>query len=285
MKLVIVAESAVTKNMVRNAFQQTTLEDAHVSIRTPAEGPGKDLDGDTIVLIDWDMDVQTTTRLLDDVKQAGPEVAVILLCPKPGERSAQAALRGRAGSLLRKPFDPEALLQAIQSAQEEPRKRAPSVKVAFMNAFIVAARNVFSTMCGMEIERKHLYVKEDHQMLGDVSGVMGLSGEAVGCVVISLPTSLACQIVARMVGEEPGTELNEDVRDGVGEIINMIAGQAKASLVSTSYHFMISLPSVVCGKGHEISHKKGTPNIVVLFEAAGQTFAIQVCLAPQRDAG
>ena len=70
------------------------------------------------------------------------------------------------------------------------------------------------------------------------------------------------------------------VCDGVGEIINMIAGQAKAMLVKTKYHFTISIPSVISGHGHEISHKKGTPNIVVLFEADGTPFALQVCLAP-----
>jgi chemotaxis protein CheX len=74
-------------------------------------------------------------------------------------------------------------------------------------------------------------------------------------------------------------ELNADVCDGVGEIINMIAGQAKSLLAKTKYRFNISIPSVVSGIDHEITHKKGTPNIVVLFDANGEEFALQVCLA------
>jgi chemotaxis protein CheX len=113
---------------------------------------------------------------------------------------------------------------------------------------------------------------------------MGLSGAASGSVVISLPSKLAIEIVGAMLGDDMGNTLTPEVGDGVGEIINMIAGQAKASLTKTKYHFQISIPTVVMGQGHEITHRQGTPNIVVLFTTeAGDDFAIQVCLSPEGE--
>ncbi len=135
-------------------------------------------------------------------------------------------------------------------------------------------------MCQVEIQRKKIFLKDDYKMMGDISGVMELNGAASGSVVVSMPSRLACLVVGNMLGEPPAEELTQDVRDAVGEIINMISGQAKASLVKTKYHFTISIPSVVTGPGHEIAHQKGTPNIVVLFEGSGFDFALQVCLAP-----
>ena len=87
------------------------------------------------------------------------------------------------------------------------------------------------------------------------------------------------KVVAKMVGEEPATSLTPDVKDGIGEIINMIAGQAKSQLANTKYHFTFSIPTTVSGAGHEINHRQGTPNIAVLFEADGEEFIIQVCLS------
>ena len=74
-------------------------------------------------------------------------------------------------------------------------------------------------------------------------------------------------------------ELNDEIKDAVGELTNMISGQAKASLTKTKYHFNISIPTVVKGTGHEISHKKETPNIVVTFTVDNFEFALQVCLS------
>jgi chemotaxis protein CheX len=139
-------------------------------------------------------------------------------------------------------------------------------------------------MCRVEIERKKIFVKGDYKMLGDISGVMRLSGIASGIVVISMSAELACLLVAKMLGEEPARELTAGVQDAVGEIINMISGQAKASLVKTRYHFTISIPQVIVDPGHEMEHQAGVPNIVVFFEGEGHGFALQICLAAGDEA-
>ena len=213
-------------------------------------------------------------------RKASDKAPILLLCTKAKLGSAVAGMKAGATGIVSKPFTGEEILAALAKAAEAGKKKGAAVNVEFINPFIEATRNLFSTMCGMKVDRKSLFLKNDHQMFGDISGVMGLSGAATGSVVISMPGRLACEAVGKMLGEAPMKELNESVCDGVAEIINMIAGQAKAALAKTKYHFTISLPTVVKGTGHEIAHKQGTPNIVVIFGAGAQEFAIQVCLAP-----
>ena len=86
---------------------------------------------------------------------------------------------------------------------------------------------------------------------------------------------MAKRIYAGMVGQE-ATELDEDVRDAVGEIANMIAGGAKATLSKDGYNFRIAIPSIVVGAGHTIEHKGKGPCLVVPFDLDGETFWLEV---------
>ena len=106
---------------------------------------------------------------------------------------------------------------------------------------------------------------------------MGLSGEITGSVVISFPQSLAVKIVSNMLGEEL-TEITHEVEDGIGEIVNMVAGQAKVELADTIYHCKLSIPTVVVGSNYKLSHKAGIPCIVIEFEAERESFAVEVSM-------
>ncbi len=278
MKIVVASDSTVTPNMVRGIFRETESVDAEIiAVKQPAELDGH-ISGQAVVLVDWDLKPSVGVAFVQAVKQAAPDTPVILLTSKAKATSALDGMKAGAEDMLHKPVSRSQLLKAVGEGLKGAGSERPKINVEYINPFVESTRNVFTSMCRMEVERKRLFLKDDYRMFGDISGVMGLSGEASGSVVISLPTRLACVAVGRMIGQEPAADLDEDVSDAVGEIINMISGQAKAMLAKSAYRFTISLPSVVSGAGHEITHKKGTPNIVLMFEADGQPFAIQVCL-------
>lgn len=284
MKILIAAPNPSMINMVRNIFQTMKVQNVEfVAVNDPEEITDQVTDK-TVLLVDWEYTDETGTEFVVAAKKQAKKVPVLLLATKQKAGTTFSGMKAGASGVVNKPIAPEDLVRSVAAAMKSNNERKQSVNVEFINPFIDATRNVFSTMCGLEVARKKLFLKDDYKMLGDVSGVMGLSGTACGSVVVSLPKDLACSVVTKMLGEDLGTELTADVCDGVGELINMIAGQAKAMLVKTKYHFTISIPSVISGHGHEISHKKGTPNIVVLFEADGIPFALQVCLAPNTDA-
>ncbi|MCP4704085.1 MAG: chemotaxis protein CheX, partial [candidate division Zixibacteria bacterium] len=74
----------------------------------------------------------------------------------------------------------------------------------------------------------------------------------------------------------------EDLHDGIGEIINMISGAAKAVLNEKGNSISIAIPTVIIGFGHQIAHPRDVPVVVLIFEVNEQPFAIQLCISSKK---
>ena len=120
------------------------------------------------------------------------------------------------------------------------------------------------------------------QAKGDVSGVIGMTGSARGSLALSFSENSILKIVSNMLGENH-TEINNDVRDAVGEITNMISGVARKKLESQGFNISAAIPTVVAGKDHAILHVMGGPSIIIPFETDNGSFVIDVCLNDSRD--
>ncbi len=137
------------------------------------------------------------------------------------------------------------------------------MKVEHINPFLKAVSNTFKTMLAAEAHRGELSLGDTKARQFPISGLIGLSGKASGMVVINLSTEVALKAASTMLMEEM-TEVNEDVLDAVGELANVIAGQAKAEL--DQYDLSVSLPNVITGDGHEIRFPSSAPPLVVPFK-------------------
>ncbi|MBP5234007.1 MAG: chemotaxis protein CheX [Planctomycetes bacterium] len=282
MKIVVATLDAAIPGALQEVFANAKINQLEIVQTSDPAATAAAVEGQCVAFVDWAFpDPAVPTAIVAAVREKSPLAPILLLAEKEKHGETFGAMKAGATALATKPLDPPELIRTVADALKNaaPAQGRPKVNAEFINPFIDACRNVFATMCGLEITRKRLFLKEDASMLGEVSGVMGLSGTASGSVVISFSKKLACFMVAKMLGEPESEELTADVKDGVGEIINMISGQAKSMLTKTRYHFNIAIPTVVSGgSGHEITHKRGTPNIVVVFEAMGEEFALQVCL-------
>jgi len=151
------------------------------------------------------------------------------------------------------------------------------MRAEYINPFIAALNNAFSTMLDCEVERGQIALKQDRNAKYDVSGVIGLSGTAVGTVVLSLSHDVATSAASMLLMYE-ATELDSDVVDAVGELTNMVAGAAKAQL--EEYRLEVSLPNVVTGRGHEIRFPSNVTPICVPFNTKWGEMCLEVGLAP-----
>jgi chemotaxis protein CheX len=157
----------------------------------------------------------------------------------------------------------------------------PKLQIELITPFIDGARETFRAMASVQIRRKDVFLKRGHEMYGAYSGVIGLSGTTTGTCAVSLTAPLAELCVRRMLGlpEDAPVEAG-DVRDGVGELVNMIAGRAKAILAESKYTFDITLPTIISGEKHELYLRRKADCVVVLFETdSDHTFALDVCVA------
>jgi CheY-specific phosphatase CheX len=80
---------------------------------------------------------------------------------------------------------------------------------------------------------------------GLISGVVNLSGEANGKVAVSFSRDSATGLVAHLMGKDRSELDEETLCDGVGEIANVIAGNANGGLAQQGLNLRVSLPSTV----------------------------------------
>jgi chemotaxis protein CheX len=121
----------------------------------------------------------------------------------------------------------------------------------YIQPFIDVSKNTFKEFVGAELTAGRPYFSQkDTANEWDISGVIGLSGEARGAVVIGMRTTLATRLTDMLTGTKH-TGIDDEVVDAIGEIVNIIAGNAKKGL-EESFRLVISLPTIVQGPGHQI---------------------------------
>ncbi len=151
------------------------------------------------------------------------------------------------------------------------------MKEGMIVPFIEATIYVLKTIAMTEVSAGESYIKDDHHAKGDVTGVIGLTGEASGTLSVSFSEASITAIVSRMFGEEIHT-LNGEVEDAVGEIANMISGQARRKLEEQGKLIHGAIPSVIVGKNHCLSHFTTHPVVAVPFKTKEGDFTLEVCL-------
>jgi chemotaxis protein CheX len=154
---------------------------------------------------------------------------------------------------------------------------AHAINVDYINPFIEATINTFQTMCSITPVRDRVFLKGEGEEVYGVSGIIGLGGEATGAVVLNFPEAAAIRIVAKFIGEDVET-INSSVVDGVGELTNIIAGDAKNRLIQKGYKFEIGLPKMVTGRSYITAQSKSVPCIVVSFNSDVGKFCVEVSL-------
>ena len=149
--------------------------------------------------------------------------------------------------------------------------------VKFVNPFINATLNVLQTMAFVKSEAEKPYLKKDDVARGDVSGVIGITGETNGTISVTFDESCILKIVSNMFSEEM-TEINNEITDAVGELTNMISGQARKELEEMGKLFHGAIPSVITGKNHKLIPMTKGPRIAIPFKTDSGNFTVEIAL-------
>jgi len=155
------------------------------------------------------------------------------------------------------------------------------VKAEYVNPFISSTLNVFETMTGLHPVKGDLYIKSDQNLHYDVSAVVGIVGDVVGYVSISLPEKLATNVASIFLMEDK-EEVDTDVGDAIGELINMIAGSTKKLFTDKGKKFSISVPNVITGRGHTIQRPAHIICVGVKFTLDEHSFVIEIALKEKK---
>lgn len=149
------------------------------------------------------------------------------------------------------------------------------MKVQYINPFLQATTGLFKDYLGMDLVAEKPYINTDPTRLGDVSAIIGLAGETTGAVVLSFTRDSAIAIVSKFA-QRKYAALGNEVIDGVGELVNIIAGNAKKDL--HDFKIMISLPGVVTGSDYRIHWPEGIPVVCIPFKSNFGAFSVNVSM-------
>jgi chemotaxis protein CheX len=149
-----------------------------------------------------------------------------------------------------------------------------SIEIDYINPVISGLEEVFRTMLNCSVQRTGLGLMENSHALFPVSGIVGVSGKGVGTVVLSMQREVAIKIAETMLMMEGLKEVNNDVLDAVGEITNMVCGDAKAKLAQ--FQLSISLPNILCGEDCWLHFPQNSHPISIPFKCPWGLLALQI---------
>lgn len=156
--------------------------------------------------------------------------------------------------------------------------------VKYINPFVEAVCHTMTTMLGDTPKREKVQMKDDNRAYGDISGIIGFASNSIyGSIALTFPTETAVKCYNMMVGDNIEM-ITDDVRDTVGELTNIVAGGAKKIYAEQGLSFNISMPTIVLGKNHILSHKAGTPVVNVPFSIGDYPFVMEISIKMEKGA-
>lgn len=140
--------------------------------------------------------------------------------------------------------------------------------------FVNSVQNVFTTMLSLPVTVNDPQLRPPTDCGHDVSGIIGMSGDVVGVVVLSYPEQTARRLVELFIGE-PLESDHPDFADAIGEFVNMVAGGAKAQF---NKRVDITCPSVIVGGSHRVFQPKTEHIIEIPCESDCGSFSVLVAM-------
>lgn len=140
---------------------------------------------------------------------------------------------------------------------------------------IDSTQEIFSSMIMLEVSPGEPYRRGNSMLENSVSGIIGLAGSIKGLLAIHMPNPVALAVTSAFLGMDVD-EIDEDVRDAVGELANMLAGSLKAALDPKGSEIKLSMPSAIHGEEYSVNCLANAENLTVPFDFEGKTFLVEL---------
>ena len=159
-----------------------------------------------------------------------------------------------------------------------------SLDVKFFKPFIEGTINTLKIQCSLEITPAKPFIKGTQpQPDFAIAGIIGMTSSAFnGTISLCFPSEVFLGVMSKMLGEEFKV-INQDLQDGVAELLNIIFGQAKIALNNQGYTIQKAIPTVIRGeKIVTTAISKGTV-MVLPFDVPFGQFQIEICSEAQNS--
>jgi chemotaxis protein CheX len=141
---------------------------------------------------------------------------------------------------------------------------------------VEATQEIFDTMIMASVSAHTPLQEKITNFDQTVSSVVGLAGDFQGLVGVHAGEDVACAIAGEFL-ESEFDEVNEEVKDALCELANMLAGSIKTNLTQQQYNVQISIPSVIHGDYTMIIYSQAEW-LMIPFEVDSGRFLVEVQL-------
>jgi chemotaxis protein CheX len=108
-----------------------------------------------------------------------------------------------------------------------------------------------------------------------VTAVVGFGGLLSGACVFRSGSSAAMKIAAHMTGME-FEEVDDTVKDGIGEICNMLAGAWKGKVPDLAANCGLSIPAVITGRDYNLHVQAPEFTLHHTYKFDGASFEVTI---------
>ncbi|MGE5111454.1 MAG: chemotaxis protein CheX [Acidobacteriaceae bacterium] len=130
----------------------------------------------------------------------------------------------------------------------------------------LAASEVFEIMLNAQLNRCDDRSTPD---VAEYTAMVGLAGAMCGVISLRCSAKTAGLIASRMLGVPP-EEAENQTRDAIGEVCNMIGGNFKTKLAGSGSQCLLSVPTVITGADYHLHSlaEGGMLEVAMVFETS-----------------
>lgn len=179
----------------------------------------------------------------------------------------------------------ETLVRPISSLTElglkvSAKKTVKKLDVSFINPFIEGTLHVLNVQCSTVATTQRLELKSKFKSPNpvEIAGIIGINSKSFkGVISLCFPSIVFLELMSKMLGEDY-KEIDDELKDGAGELTNMIFGHAKKILNENGHTFEKALPTVAYGKDLYIESEGSGESVILPFLVSGNIFYMEILL-------
>lgn len=149
------------------------------------------------------------------------------------------------------------------------------MNVNLYEEIVQGTSEIFSSMLMIELDAGEVIYDSKPDISSNISSMIGLGGGIKGVVAVHCSENVAKNITGGFLGMEIET-LDEDVKDAIGEIANMVAGNLKISFEKNGVDVQLAIPTSIIGDSFRISGFSKANCVTVPLIMNGDSFWIEL---------
>lgn len=149
----------------------------------------------------------------------------------------------------------------------------------FYSKLKASIEEIFATMIFLDVNAAEPLSDGSDDLGCHVSAMIGLSGDFNALLSIHCPAKVGLAIGSAMLGMEL-EEVDDDTKDALGEITNMLAGGIKESFANENTNLLLAIPTTISGKSYKVNAPSGSHRVLFPCDIEAGSFYIDFKYSP-----